>query len=70
MPEVWHYDGTHVNMYRLVGERYAEVPCSAVLPLLTNEHATRLLAERKQVPSMVWLRAVRAWARDQRTISD
>ena len=29
-------------------------------PMLTNEHATRFLAERKQAPSTVWLRAVRA----------
>jgi hypothetical protein len=43
---------------------------SIVLPLLTSEHATRFLEERKQVSSTVWLRNVRAWARDQRTISD
>src|SRR5215831_12211189 len=70
VPEVWRYEGTHVNMYRLVGEHYVAVPRSAVLPLLTNEHATRFLEERKQEPSMVWFRAVRAWARDQRTVSD
>jgi Uma2 family endonuclease len=70
VPEVWRYDGTHVTMYRLVGERYIEVPRSAVLPLLTHEHTTRFLEERKQTPSMVWLRTVRAWARDQRTVSD
>jgi Uma2 family endonuclease len=70
VPEVWRYDGTHVTMYHLTGERYVEVPRSAVLPLLTNEHATRFLEERKQKPSMVWLRAVRAWTRDQRIISD
>jgi Uma2 family endonuclease len=68
--EVWRYDGTHVMMYRLAGERYVEVPHSVVLPLLTNEHAPRFLEERKRVPSTVWLRAVRAWARDQRTVSD
>ena len=70
VPEVWRYDGTHVTMYRLAGERYVEVTHSIVLPLLTNEHATRFLEERKQAPSTVWLRAVRAWARDQRTVSD
>jgi Uma2 family endonuclease len=70
VPEVWRYDGTHVMMYRLAGERYVAVTHSVVLPLLTNEHATRFLEERKQAPSTVWLRAVRAWARDQRTISD
>jgi Uma2 family endonuclease len=68
--EVWRYDGTHITMYRLAGERYVEVPHSVVLPLLTNEYATRFLEERKQTPSTVWLRAVRAWARDQRTVSD
>src|SRR5437660_3240033 len=70
VPEVWRYDGTHVMLYRLAGERYVEVTHSVALPLLTNEHVTRFLEERKQVPSTVWLRAVRAWARDQRTISD
>src|ERR671939_1507804 len=25
VPEVWRYDGTHVTMYRLTGERYVEV---------------------------------------------
>jgi Uma2 family endonuclease len=68
--EVWRYDGTHVTIYRLAGERYVEVTHSVVLPLLANEHATRFLEERKQTPSTVWLRAVRAWARDQRTVSD
>ena len=68
--EVWRYDGTHVTIYRLPGERYVEVTHSVVLPLLANEHATRFLEERKQTPSTVWLRAVRAWARDQRTVSD
>ena len=68
--EVWRYDGTHVTIYRLAGERYVEVPHSIVLSLLTNEHATRFLEERKQVPSTVWFRAVRAWARDQRPVSD
>ena len=70
VPEVWRYDGTHVMLYRLAGERYVEVTHNVALPLLTNEHVTRFLEERKQVPSTVWLRAVRAWARDQRTISD
>lgn len=70
VPEVWRYDGTHVTMYRLAGERYVEVTHSPVLPPLTSERATLFLEERKQVPSMVWLRAVRAWARDQRTTSD
>jgi Uma2 family endonuclease len=68
--EVWRYDGTHVTMYRLAGERYVEVTHSVVLPLLTNEYATRFLEERKQTPSTVWLRAVRAWAREQRPVGD
>jgi Uma2 family endonuclease len=68
--EVWRYDGTRVTMDRLAGERYVEVTHSVVLPLLTNEHATRFLEEKKQTPSTVWLRTVRAWARDQRTVSD
>ena len=70
VPEVWRYDGTHVTMHRLAGECYVEVTHSVVLPPLTTEHATRFLEERKQVPSTVWLRAVRAWAREQRTLSD
>lgn len=70
MPEVWRYDGTHVMMYRLAGERYVEVAHSVVLPLLTSEHAARFLEKRQQGPSTVWLRTVRAWARDQRTVSD
>jgi Uma2 family endonuclease len=70
VPEVWRYDGRHVAMYRLAGERYVEVPHSVVLPLLTTERATRFLEERKQVSSTAWLRAVRVWARDQRTVSD
>jgi Uma2 family endonuclease len=70
VPEVWRYDGRHVAIYRLAGERYVEVPHSVVLPLLTTERATRFLEERKQVSSTAWLRAVRVWARDQRTVSD
>jgi Uma2 family endonuclease len=68
--EVWRYDGTHVTMYRLADERYVEVTHSVGLPLLTSERATRFLEEKKQVPSTVWLRAVRAWAREQRPVGD
>jgi Uma2 family endonuclease len=68
--EVWRYDGTHVTMYRLADERYVEIMHSVVLPLLTTERATRFLEERKQVPSTVWLRAVRAWVREQRPVGD
>jgi hypothetical protein len=57
-------------MYRLADEHYVEIMHSVVLPLLTTERATRFLEERKQMPSTVWLRAVRAWTRDQRTVSD
>jgi Uma2 family endonuclease len=70
VPEVWRYDGAHVTMCLLTGERYVEVTHSVVLPLLTTEHAARFLEERKQVPSTVWHRAVRAWAREQHTASD
>ena len=70
VPEVWRYDGTHVTMYCLAGEHYVEVTHSTVLPPLTNERATRFLEDRKQALSVGWLRAVRAWARDQRTASD
>jgi hypothetical protein len=57
-------------MYRLADERYVEIMPSIVLPLLTTECATRFLEERKQVPSTVWLRAVRAWVREQRPVGD
>lgn len=70
VPEVWRYDGTHVTMYRSAGEGYVEVTHSIVLPPLTSAPATRFLEERKQVPSILWLRTVRAWVRDHRATRD
>ena len=63
VPELWHSDGDSVALLRLEDQTYRNTFHSLAFPLLTNEIATRFLAESRQLPSTAWLRRVREWAR-------
>ncbi len=65
IPEIWRCKGEHVTIYKLEGEDYWEAERSLALPILTDEMATRFLAESGEMKSSVWARHVRQWVREQ-----
>jgi Uma2 family endonuclease len=66
VPEVWRYDSVRVTIYDLVGGQYVESPESLVLSGLWATEVTRLLEESQSSEPIVWLRALRQWARERR----
>jgi Uma2 family endonuclease len=67
VPEVWRFDGTHVEISRLEEGNYVKVDRSISLSVLTGDVATRFLEESKTEKSTVWLRRVREWVRNERS---
>lgn len=65
IPEVWRHEDGEVTIYQLVGAEYRPAAHSLSLPLLSSELVTQFLAESLTSRSSVWLRRVRAWAREQ-----
>ncbi len=64
VPEVWRYHGVVLEILVLDGDRYVQRNESTVLPGVTAEALTRLVAEAKGSSRNAWLRRVRAWAGD------
>jgi Uma2 family endonuclease len=57
--EVWRWDGTQVQIFRLAGNEYAAVQESAALPSVTGALVTHLLEAAKTLKRGDWLRLVR-----------
>ena len=64
--EVWRCHGDRVTILVLEGDRYRESPASLALPLLTTDILTRFVVAHRSQRRLEWIRAVRAWAREQR----
>ena len=47
--------------------RYREVSTSLALPPLTSDVLTRFLEEHRSQRWLAWIRAIRAWVREQAT---
>jgi Uma2 family endonuclease len=67
IPEVWRYDGARVSCFRLESGEYIERAESVVLPGVTSKILTEFVEQDKQLKRTVWLRHVRAWARQIRS---
>jgi Uma2 family endonuclease len=65
VPEVWRYDGMRVAIFKLAGGAYQEQKTSEAFPGVTSQSITRFMEESKTLKRTVWLRRVRAWARQQ-----
>jgi Uma2 family endonuclease len=63
VPEVWRYDRVRLQIWTLMGGRYAENPQSHVLPGVMAEAVSGLVEEGRGSERVVWLRRVREWAR-------
>lgn len=70
VPEIWRYDGEHVTILALQGERYVPAAQSAALPPLSSEVVTQFLHDSLHMRSTVWLRQLRAWAHIQKHDSE
>ena len=66
VPEVWRYDGMRVAIFKLAGGVYQEQETSEVFSGVTSQSITQFMEESKTLKRTVWLRRVRAWARQQR----
>lgn len=67
VPEVWRYDGERVRIHTLVAEDYVEVGSSRALSPLPGATLSDLLQQGLTMPRTAFLRALRAWVREQRT---
>jgi len=65
VPEVWRYDGSRVQIFKLTGEQYVEVGQGVALPPLTSTVVTLFLEDSMELESTAWLRRVREWVRKQ-----
>ena len=65
VPEVWRCDQGRVSIHRLEAGSYLDSDSSGVLPPLTSNVITHLLAESRSLPRPNWFQAVSDWARAQ-----
>lgn len=70
IPEVWRYDGERLSIWTLLGSDYVEASQSAMFPGVTGEMVSRWLEESRLEERLTWLRLVRAWARQLKTMGD
>jgi Uma2 family endonuclease len=66
VPEVWRYDGSAMQIFRLENAQYVRHTESTALPGLTGETIGGFLATSRTLERLAWVRQVRAWVRDQR----
>jgi Uma2 family endonuclease len=66
VPEVWQYDANQLNIFLLSGESYLKQEESVALPILTSAIISNFIKESQTIERPVWLRQLRAWARQQR----
>jgi Uma2 family endonuclease len=59
VPEVWRFNASRWQMFRLLQEEYVEQAESAALPGLTAAMVTELLDESRMLERRAWLRQVR-----------
>lgn len=61
--EVWCYDGKRVTISVLTGDNYVRQPRSTVLPHVSNQGLTELIAASQMTKRTAWLGQVREWVR-------
>ena len=65
VPEVWRYDGQHLQISRLVTGRYTEVQTSAALPGITRRHLEEWMDASQGTPYPAWLAQILTLVRRQ-----
>ena len=54
VPEIWTYDGSRLQIYRLSGSEYIEMPASSILPQLRAKQLSEFLELGKAMDSVGW----------------
>jgi len=65
VPEIWHYDGQVVTLYRLTQKGYVKTEGSQALPLLTSRILTEFLTRYRQEGEFETLVAFEEWVQTQ-----
>jgi len=65
VPEIWHYDGQEVTLYRLTQGGYVKTESSPALPLLTGRILTEFLTRYQQEGEFETLVAFEEWVQTQ-----
>jgi Uma2 family endonuclease len=64
VPEVWLYDGTALEVYRLERDgRYSAESRSPSFPFLPIAEVERFLARRNETDETTWIRSFREWVK-------
>jgi Uma2 family endonuclease len=66
--EVWRFDGQVLEILVLQDGEYCRSETSLALPRVTSEAITGLLHESFKIGRLEWIKKVRAWAQEQRTL--
>ena len=67
IPEVWRFDGAHVQIFKLEEGQYVTAEESQALAGVTADVLSQFVATNKQLRRTVWLRRVRQWVREARS---
>jgi Uma2 family endonuclease len=70
IPEVWRCDGKEVVIFKLENGEYRAQEASVVLPGLSSQVITQLLADSQSMKRSAWLRRVREWAQKRAEEND
>ncbi len=62
VPEVWRYQGDHLDIRVLAGDEYRPSDVSVVLPGVRSDQVSGLVADVANESRLAWLRKVRGWA--------
>ena len=61
VPEIWRFDGTELNIFRLVSGGYVALDESTAFPFITSEVLTDFVRKIETLRRTEWLRMLRAW---------
>jgi Uma2 family endonuclease len=61
VPEIWRFDGTELNIFRLVSGGYVALDESIAFPFITSEVLTDFVRKIETLRRTEWLRMLRAW---------
>jgi hypothetical protein len=66
VPELWRYDGTSVDIFRLIDGTDRRSPRSGELPSLTEEILTSFVTDYLTLTRVQWIKRFGDWIRQQK----
>ncbi len=65
VPEIWHYEGKRLTIFKFAGREYVESEVSAAFPTVSSVDLSHFLEQGKFLKRTAWLPMLRRWARGQ-----